>query len=203
MGGCREYTGAPFFSAMSALRMGCDLAYVFCTPDAAPVIKSYSPELIVLPALQEDRGKGDDLNKYEYPEAVEEAVSLFRGDFFPWVSRMSVLVIGPGLGDDPWVGECMYAAVRAAKHRDLPLIIDGSGINFVVGFESRQKDARQSMLELIQGYHNCILTPNIAEFGRLAEAVGLQLPGKIGTHWQQHVSPVDLLMLGSYARGCG
>eukprot|EP00878_Enallax_costatus_P023756 GHUV01025295.1.p1 GENE.GHUV01025295.1~~GHUV01025295.1.p1 ORF type:complete len:138 (+),score=16.84 GHUV01025295.1:418-831(+) len=105
MGGCREYTGAPFFSAMSALRMGCDLAYVFCTPDAAPVIKSYSPELIVLPALQEDRGKGDDLNKYEYPEAVEEAVSLFRGDFFPWVSRMSVLVIGPGLGDDPWVSE--------------------------------------------------------------------------------------------------
>lgn len=31
--------------------MGCDLAYVFCTPAAAPVIKGYSPELIVLPDL--------------------------------------------------------------------------------------------------------------------------------------------------------
>lgn len=33
--------------------MGCDLAYVFCASSAAPVIKSYSPELIVIPALQE------------------------------------------------------------------------------------------------------------------------------------------------------
>jgi hypothetical protein len=31
--------------------MGCDLAYVFCTPSAAPVIKGYSPELIVMPDL--------------------------------------------------------------------------------------------------------------------------------------------------------
>lgn len=36
------------------VQMGCDLAYVFCTPSAAPVIKSYSPELIVLPCLPED-----------------------------------------------------------------------------------------------------------------------------------------------------
>jgi NAD(P)H-hydrate repair Nnr-like enzyme with NAD(P)H-hydrate dehydratase domain len=30
---------------------GADLSYVFCTHDAAPVIKSYSPELIVYPVL--------------------------------------------------------------------------------------------------------------------------------------------------------
>ena len=30
---------------------GADLSHVFCTKDAAPVIKSYSPELIVHPIL--------------------------------------------------------------------------------------------------------------------------------------------------------
>lgn len=32
---------------------GADLSHVFCTKDAAPVIKSYSPELIVHPILEE------------------------------------------------------------------------------------------------------------------------------------------------------
>ena len=32
---------------------GADLSHVFCTKDAAPVIKGYSPELIVHPLLEE------------------------------------------------------------------------------------------------------------------------------------------------------
>lgn len=32
---------------------GADLSHVFCTKDAAPVIKGYSPELIVHPILEE------------------------------------------------------------------------------------------------------------------------------------------------------
>lgn len=43
LGGCREYTGAPFFAAMSALRVGADLSHVFCTRSAAPVIKVRLP----------------------------------------------------------------------------------------------------------------------------------------------------------------
>lgn len=53
IGGCREYTGAPYFSAISALKIGADLSHIFCTKDAAPVIKGYSPELIVHPILEE------------------------------------------------------------------------------------------------------------------------------------------------------
>ncbi|GBG61214.1 hypothetical protein CBR_g19747 [Chara braunii] len=44
VGGCREYTETPYFAAK---------ARVFCAKDAGPVIKSYSPELIVHPVLKE------------------------------------------------------------------------------------------------------------------------------------------------------
>ena len=43
LGGCREYTGAPFFAAFAALRVGADLSHVFCTRSAAPVIKVRAP----------------------------------------------------------------------------------------------------------------------------------------------------------------
>ena len=51
IGGSKEYTGAPYFASISSMRSGADLAYVLTTRDASPVIKSYSPELIVLPIL--------------------------------------------------------------------------------------------------------------------------------------------------------
>ena len=42
VGGNKEYTGAPFFAAYSALRGGADLAHVFCCASAGPVIKARS-----------------------------------------------------------------------------------------------------------------------------------------------------------------
>ena len=77
VGGSKEYTGAPYFAAISALKVGCDLSHVFCTSAASPVIKSYSPELIVHPLLDEV----DALN-----------------EFLQWLPRLHVLVVGPGLG---------------------------------------------------------------------------------------------------------
>lgn len=46
-----RYTGAPFFAAYTALRLGADLSHVFCTEAAGVPIKSYSPDLIVHPML--------------------------------------------------------------------------------------------------------------------------------------------------------
>lgn len=59
VGGCFEYTGAPFYAAMSALKAGVDLSHVFCTEDAAVPIKAYSPELIVHPVLRTSRAGTD------------------------------------------------------------------------------------------------------------------------------------------------
>lgn len=67
--------------------------------------------------------------------------------------------------------------IEQVRERNLPLIIDGSGLNFIA-----------TRLHLVKGYSNCILTPNIAEFGRLAQGAGVPLEGPMGTQWQKHVS---------------
>lgn len=53
IGGSMEYTGAPYYAAISSLKGGGDLAYILCTKSAAIPIKSYSPECIVYPYLLE------------------------------------------------------------------------------------------------------------------------------------------------------
>lgn len=51
IGGSYEFTGAPYYSALSSLKIGSDLAHVFCSKSSASAIKSYSPELIVHPVF--------------------------------------------------------------------------------------------------------------------------------------------------------
>lgn len=49
IGGSQDYCGAPFYSAVSALKFGADLSWIYCSQSAAIPIKSYSPELMVTP----------------------------------------------------------------------------------------------------------------------------------------------------------
>lgn len=51
IGGSYEFTGAPFYSAISALKAGSDLAHIFCSKSSSVSIKSYSPEIIVHPVF--------------------------------------------------------------------------------------------------------------------------------------------------------
>ena len=39
VGGSKEYTGAPYFSAISALRTGADLCHIICSNEAAIPLK--------------------------------------------------------------------------------------------------------------------------------------------------------------------
>ncbi|XP_047611656.1 ATP-dependent (S)-NAD(P)H-hydrate dehydratase isoform X1 [Phacochoerus africanus] len=107
VGGCREYTGAPYFAAISALKVGADLSHVFCTQEAAPVIKSYSPELIVHPVL-------------DSPDAVRAV-----GE---WLPRLHALVVGPGLGRDHVLLENVKGILEASKARGVPVVIDADGL---------------------------------------------------------------------------
>ncbi|XP_071949730.1 ATP-dependent (S)-NAD(P)H-hydrate dehydratase-like [Antedon mediterranea] len=107
IGGCKEYTGAPYFAAISALKIGCDLSHVFCTKDASSVIKSYSPELIVHPVLDKNGG-------------VEEIAS--------WLPRMHSIIIGPGLGRESSILENTKDIIIKARDLNIPLVIDADGV---------------------------------------------------------------------------
>ncbi|XP_032467301.1 ATP-dependent (S)-NAD(P)H-hydrate dehydratase isoform X3 [Phocoena sinus] len=165
VGGCPEYTGAPYFAAISALKVGADLSHVFTTQDAAPVIKSYSPELIVHPVL-------------DSPSAVQ--------DVEKWLPRLHALVVGPGLGRDDVLLENVKGILEASKTRGIPIVIDAvsvasSPVPSSQGTPRPRSDVSPRLQDglwlvaqqpaLIQGYQKAVLTPNHVEFSRLAEAV--------------------------------
>lgn len=160
IGGSADYTGAPYFSAMASARLGCDLSYVFCEPSAAPTIKSYSPNLMVSPILRSTNS----IAKGEKEPSDEELAKPIL-DMLP---RLHVLVIGPGLGRDVITHKQVKAVIQAAKKHDppLPMVLDADALWLI-----------QSDPELIKGYPECILTPNVMEFQRLAKACGLDPKG--------------------------
>lgn len=110
VGGCKEYTGAPYFSAISALKVGCDLAYVFCSDDSAPVIKSYSPELIVHPTLN---------------------ANYVIEDITKHIPKMHSVIIGPGLGRNEKIFGAVRDVIEEVKKVKIPLIIDADGLFFL------------------------------------------------------------------------
>lgn len=109
-GGSIEFTGAPYFSSITALKVGADLSYVFTIKDAAVVIKSYSPELMVLPFLDD-------------PDAINKIK--------PWLDRLHVALLGPGMGRADSTKQTFEAIICLCRSKNKPLIIDADGLFFV------------------------------------------------------------------------
>ncbi|XP_017041546.1 ATP-dependent (S)-NAD(P)H-hydrate dehydratase [Drosophila ficusphila] len=135
IGGSEEYTGAPYFAAITSIRVGADLAHVFCHSKASPIIKSYSPDLIVHPVL-------------DCPDAVDKIT--------PWLERLHVVVIGPGLGREPSVLKTASNILKLCMDIQKPVVIDADGLFLL-----------NDNIDLIRGQQNVILTPNVMEFRRL------------------------------------
>ncbi|CAL5392984.1 unnamed protein product [Camellia sinensis] len=177
IGGCREYTGAPYFSAISALKIGADLSHVFCTKDAAPVIKSYSPELIVHPILEESYSDADLVEVTFRDDEDKRSISDdVLAEVVTWMERFDCLVVGPGLGRDPFLlmisalrqlrrrylclKDCVSNIMKHARQSNVPIVIDGDGLFLVT-----------NCLNLVSGYPLAILTPNVNEYKRLVQKV--------------------------------
>ncbi|KAL1900602.1 hypothetical protein Sste5346_002325 [Sporothrix stenoceras] len=152
IGGSENYTGAPYFSAMASARLGCDMSHVICTPAAATVIKTYSPNLMVHPLMREGSKPGSEGDETD-PKAISKRVI---DELLP---RLHVLVVGPGLGRDPLMQQTVGHVVAAARKANLPLVLDADALLLV-----------QNQPDLVKGYPLAVLTPNVVEFGRLEKA---------------------------------
>ncbi|KAG0659279.1 hypothetical protein C6P45_001881 [Maudiozyma exigua] len=154
IGGCEDYTGAPYFSANATALMGCDLTHVICEKSAATVIKSYTPNLMVHPYLR-DKGEKSEMNKIK---------NLLQ--------RIHAIVIGPGLGRD----ESMLQSIKEIiefilidKKGQVPIVIDADGLFLI----SQDKNVREILKKFPTG--RIVLTPNVVEFKRISDAIAKDL----------------------------
>lgn len=83
------------------------------------------------------------------------------------LSRLHSLVIGPGLGRDGVTLKIVAEVIKEARSKSIPFVLDADGLLVVT------EDPN-----LIKGYKECILTPNVVEFGRLAKAMGIEVPSQ-------------------------
>eukprot|EP00446_Apocalathium_sp_SHHI-4_P072709 CAMPEP_0177559442 /NCGR_PEP_ID=MMETSP0369-20130122/70838_1 /TAXON_ID=447022 ORGANISM="Scrippsiella hangoei-like, Strain SHHI-4" /NCGR_SAMPLE_ID=MMETSP0369 /ASSEMBLY_ACC=CAM_ASM_000364 /LENGTH=668 /DNA_ID=CAMNT_0019046171 /DNA_START=29 /DNA_END=2038 /DNA_ORIENTATION=+ len=144
--------GAPYYAGMAALRVGAELLYLCTAEEACGPIKGYSPELMVSEVYRHSRMDCAETASAEKDRMVEKMVAL--------LPRLHALVIGPGLGRHPAVLDAVARVVEAARETRLPLVVDADGLWLIT-----------QRPELVKGYTNAVLTPNVMEFGRLAKAI--------------------------------
>lgn len=70
--------------------------------------------------------------------------------------RLHVLVIGPGLGRDPLMQEIATRVMEAAKRKRIPVVLDADALQII-----------QREPNIVKGWEEVVLTPNMVEFGRL------------------------------------
>ncbi|GAB66711.1 carbohydrate kinase [Plasmodium cynomolgi strain B] len=154
VGGSEVYSGAPFLSAMSALKLGADLSFVITAQENGIPLKCYSPELIVYPYLCSQKSNinnipGEELKKGELKKCTEYLVS-----------RIDCCVFGPGLGSiDEVTKDCLSYVMKKMIKKNIFLILDADIIEFVL--------TCRDIFYLIQNYQHCLFTPNKNEFKKM------------------------------------
>lgn len=101
----------------------------------------------------------------ENPKSID--APALAGPIISMLSRLHALVIGPGLGRDGVTLKVVAEVIKEARSQSIPFVLDADGLLVVTEDPS-----------LIKGYKECILTPNVVEFGRLAKALGVDTPSQ-------------------------
>ena len=106
------------------------------------------------------------------------------------LSRLHVVVIGPGLGRDEAMQETCARVIQEARKQNIPFVLDADGLMLA-----------SQRPELVRGCTECILTPNVVEFGRLAEAMGVDVkkgdPTKLCSEVAKAYGGVTIIQKGS------
>lgn len=76
------------------------------------------------------------------------------------ISRLHVIVVGPGLGREERTQSIGRLALETAKAQEKYVVIDADGLWLI-----------QNEPHLVQGYKRAVLTPNVVEFKRLCDSM--------------------------------
>jgi NAD(P)H-hydrate epimerase len=159
IGGSPGMTGAPCLAGRAALRMGAGLITVVVPASLRPTVEAKLMEVMSMGIA--DGGSGY-FRKDMIPELMEK------------VSRADVIVVGPGLGAYPGVGE--FIAELFPRIR-VPFLVDADGLNALAGQVDVLRTAGSP----------CILTPHPGEMSRLTrESIEAIEASRIGS--AQHLA---------------
>src|SRR3954462_2440473 len=104
------------------------------------------------------------LMRQSFHASSSDSASSVSKRVIDMLPRLHVLVVGPGLGRDQLMQDTCAKVLEAARKENMPFVLDADGLNLA-----------QTRPELVQGYKECILTPNVVEFGRLCKSKGLDV----------------------------
>ncbi|KAF7723998.1 hypothetical protein EC973_001458 [Apophysomyces ossiformis] len=156
IGGSEDYTGAPYFSAVSSMRL-------------TSVTFSANLELLrLLNLTRQASSKRLDLivhpymRTQKYGEATVGSVTDVVDRVSGVLSRLHVLVVGPGLSRDVLMQEAAKQIIKKAREEDMALVLDADALFMI-----------QKYPETIKDYPKAILTPNVVEFKRLCDAMNV------------------------------
>src|SRR5262249_15147453 len=138
------YPGAPYLTAMSALRTGTGLIRLAAT---------HAVHQIVAPKLTE--GTFTPLPETRDGWLARGALPLIKDQL---ADGFECLLIGPGLGQHPKARSVVEALLLGRQPLPARVVIDADGLNTL----SQAPDWHARLPR------NCVLTPHPAEFGRLA-----------------------------------
>lgn len=134
IGGNKGFGGAAIMASEGALRTGAGLVSLATRPEHVGAVIAERPEIMA--------------------HGIEKADELT-----PLLEKATVIVLGPGLGQDAWA-EALFEATMASNK---PLIVDADALTLLSQNKAKLRD-------------NLILTPHIGEASRLlgCEAVEIQ-----------------------------
>lgn len=155
--GSMSYTGAAYFSAQAAVRMGSGVVTLAAPKSAWPVLAVKLNEVVVRPMPEDAQGC---LSQ----DAKEDLLRLSE--------KADALLIGCGLGRSEPVTELVAALILHAR---CPIVLDADGINAVAAHKDIVCRAAQPM----------VLTPHAAEFARIS-GVRQPMPQEIASFAQKN-----------------
>ena len=166
VGGSYEFTGAPYYSAISSLKVGGDLAHIFCSQFSSAAIKSYSPEIIAHPVFVSQRE--ETYSQAQLDLKLQEWVRRIKG----WESAINIWVLGPGMGRDPHMHAFFPRLVKNLPD-DCVVVFDTDAIYFLCQHPELFKEMHR---------FKTIITPNQREMKDLRAHINVDYDAYISRY---------------------
>ncbi len=134
IGGNSDYSGAPTLAGLSALATGADLVTIICPETIAPIIKKYSPDLIVKSV------PGEYINSKSIDKIIETS------------KHVDTILIGCGLGQHPETKKTINELIdKWGEKPNFNLVLDADALKIINYYSIKQNE-------------NLIITPHTREF---------------------------------------